>query len=152
MKCPKCGATTPWDTLTCDCGYDYEKQAKTISKAEASSPVRQPVPRSAIWKLAMSLIWVFLVLGFTAGAIKLLFFVSVVSSIGVNDGANRTPFLLLILSPVAAVLLVIGGLWFILTRSKPGNHATPNFLDTKPQSGVIYTQSELDAMNSRRGP
>ena len=32
-----------------------------------------------------------------------------------------------------------------------GDQATPSFLDTKPQNGVIYTESELDAMKYRQG-
>lgn len=30
--------------------------------------------------------------------------------------------------------------------------STPGFLDVKPQKGVIYTESELEAMRNRQGP
>ena len=64
----------------------------------------------------MCVIWILVVIGFTVSAIPFLFLLFVGSSIGVDDGANRVPLLLLILSPVAAVVLLIGGLWFILSR------------------------------------
>ncbi len=38
--------------------------------------------------------------------------------------------------------------WNLATRL--GDQATPSFLDTKPQNGVIYTESELDAMKYRQ--
>lgn len=38
--------------------------------------------------------------------------------------------------------------WIMAMRL--GDQATPGFLDTKPQIGVIYTGSELDAMKYRQ--
>jgi hypothetical protein len=38
--------------------------------------------------------------------------------------------------------------WILAMRL--GDQATPSFLDTKPQNGVIYTESELDAMKYRQ--
>ena len=38
--------------------------------------------------------------------------------------------------------------WIMAMRL--GDQATPSFLDTKPQNGVIYTESELDAMKYRQ--
>jgi hypothetical protein len=38
--------------------------------------------------------------------------------------------------------------WILAMRL--GDHATLSFLDTKPQNGVIYTESELDAMKYRQ--
>jgi hypothetical protein len=43
--------------------------------------------------------------------------------------------------------LVAAG-WIIAIR--PSDRATPSFLDTKPQDGVIYTESELEAMKHRQ--
>jgi hypothetical protein len=37
--------------------------------------------------------------------------------------------------------------WIMAMRLS--DRATPSFLDTKPQNGVIYTESELDAMKYR---
>ena len=38
--------------------------------------------------------------------------------------------------------------WIVAMR--PRDRATPGFLDTKPRNGVIYTESELDAMKYRQ--
>src|ERR1035441_9665826 len=38
--------------------------------------------------------------------------------------------------------------WIMAMRL--GDQATPSFLDTKPQNGAIYTESELDAMKYRQ--
>jgi hypothetical protein len=38
--------------------------------------------------------------------------------------------------------------WIVAMRL--GDQATPSFLDTKPQNGVIYTESELQAMKYRQ--
>lgn len=38
--------------------------------------------------------------------------------------------------------------WVMVKRLEP--RATASFLDTEPQKGVIYTESELEAMRNRR--
>jgi hypothetical protein len=43
--------------------------------------------------------------------------------------------------------LVAAG-WIVAIR--PSDRATPGFLDTKPRDGVIYTESELEAMKHRQ--
>ena len=43
--------------------------------------------------------------------------------------------------------LVAAG-WIMAMRLS--DRATPSFLDTKPQNGVIYTESELEAMKYRQ--
>jgi hypothetical protein len=43
--------------------------------------------------------------------------------------------------------LVAAG-WIVAMRLS--DRATPSFLDTKPQNGVTYTESELDAMKYRQ--
>ena len=44
------------------------------------------------------------------------------------------------------ILAAVG--WVMVRRIEDA--ATPSFLDSKPQKGVIYTASELDAMNNRQ--
>jgi hypothetical protein len=38
---------------------------------------------------------------------------------------------------------------WVAARRQNERRSTPGFLDTKPQDGVIYTESELDAINDR---
>jgi len=75
----------------------------------------------------VSVLWAILVLGGTAGIIPFFFLWFVGSSIGVDDGANRVPLSLLLLSPIVAFLLLIGGLWFILTRRTTPDSVTARF-------------------------
>jgi hypothetical protein len=39
---------------------------------------------------------------------------------------------------------------FVVSRRLRESQATPNFLDTKPQNGITYTESELDAIKYRQ--
>lgn len=45
-------------------------------------------------------------------------------------------------------VLVVG---FVVARRLSESHATPSFLDTKLQNGIIYTESELGAIKYRQG-
>jgi hypothetical protein len=70
------------------------------------------------------------------------------------------------LRPLALLVLLFGvllagmsvGMFYIPTLVAAGwimamrlsDRATPSFLDTKPQNGVIYTASELEAMKYRQ--
>lgn len=68
---------------------------------------------------------------------------------------------------VAAVVLMMGGVvlgaasvgfcyiptvaaagWVMVIRMRT---STPSYLDAKPQEGIVYTESELEAMRSRQG-
>ena len=40
---------------------------------------------------------------------------------------------------------------FVVARRLNESQATPSFLDTKPQNGIIYTESELGAIKYRQG-
>ena len=44
--------------------------------------------------------------------------------------------------------VVVAGL--VAARRLNENRATPSFLDAKPQDGIIYTETEVDAMNHRQ--
>ena len=125
MKCPKCGFITDWDTLRCPCGYDSERQVKTKAKPVEDSKTEGPFcgvrtqPLSGVGT-AIKVIWGICVLGFVACAVLcllfLFFFATVGGAIGKNDGPHYAPFLLLIALPVGGGLLLIGGIWFSLSR------------------------------------
>jgi hypothetical protein len=40
--------------------------------------------------------------------------------------------------------------WVAARRRLRETQAPPSFLDTRPQSGIVYTESELDAINDRQ--
>jgi hypothetical protein len=40
--------------------------------------------------------------------------------------------------------------WVAARRHRETAESTPGFLDTKPKSGIIYTESELDAIRHRQ--
>jgi hypothetical protein len=40
---------------------------------------------------------------------------------------------------------------FVVARRLNESQATPSFLDTKPQNGIIYTESEFGAIKYRQG-
>jgi hypothetical protein len=44
---------------------------------------------------------------------------------------------------------VVAAGW-VAARRHNERQASPSFLDTKPQDGIIYTESELDAINHRQ--
>lgn len=41
---------------------------------------------------------------------------------------------------------------WVMARRLEAPDATPGFLDSKPKKGVIYTESEIEAMRNRHGP
>ena len=45
--------------------------------------------------------------------------------------------------------VLVAGL--VVARRLNESRATPSFLDTKPQNGIIYTESELGAIKYRQG-
>ena len=113
MKCPKCGWITDWDTLQCPCGYDSTRLIKPVAEPVTNAdppPVEKPTPSgSTIMNVAIIVIWIVFVLGLTAAAMAFLFFWTIAASIGVNNGANRIPMLLMWLCPIGGLLLLVGG-------------------------------------------
>jgi hypothetical protein len=86
-------------------------------------PLPSEKPRTAgstIMTAAIIVIWTVFILGLTAVAMAFLFFWFIGASIGVNDGANRIPMLLMWFCPIGGLLLLIGGFFFFghLHRSR----------------------------------
>lgn len=96
-----------------------------VEVSQAKAPQEFEPPRRWVWDYAMTFVWVLGVLGCTAFAMVVLFIVTIASSIGVDDGANRVPAFLLSVTPIGGLVFLIGGVWFIARRrSKPTSPKT----------------------------
>jgi hypothetical protein len=116
VKCPRCGSITNWDSLQCSCGYDAEWADPATAESAALPPIRPTSLGRIVLKLLLCLVWSVVAIALSAGAMWFLFLLFVGSSIGVNDGANRVPGLILVLTPIAGVLAIAGCCWFIVRR------------------------------------
>jgi hypothetical protein len=73
-------------------------------------PARSPL------RILASLAWVAIVIPCTGAALWFFFLLFLGSSIGVDDGASRLPFFLLITTPLGGLIFLVGGIWFICKR------------------------------------
>jgi len=117
MRCPKCGWITEWDTLQCPCGYrsarPVQPAVKPVNSADALPPPKKPAsPGSTVFYAAVITVWTVFVLALTAAAMAFCFLWMIGASVGVNDGANRLPMVLLWLCPPGGLLLLVGGCLF----------------------------------------
>jgi len=123
MKCPNCGNITNWDTLQCPCGFDGEHPAPPPPSAAPHEPLQRVPQLPILGRAILSFLWAGGVIVVTLAAGYYFLCAGIGGSIGTPDGAGKLPFQLLFLSPLAAVVLMIGGIFCIFSWQSPSPSA-----------------------------
>ncbi len=117
MKCPNCGSMTPSSTLVCECGYDYGKRAVLQPPVHTPEPYRMVPTRTAGANTAAIIAGVVFALCAlpVAGYLFIVYFAARALGAGADVGLQ---LLLTFVVPIAALVLLITGILYLLSRKK----------------------------------